>query len=114
MAESACAACHAKGACSAADMTEKEITIGHYQGEFQIGQQVQVTGKTSQGFLALFLAYVLPFILVLAVLFISSGLTGSEGLSGLLALAVLIPYFVVMYLFRNRLKRSFGFSIEPL
>lgn len=114
IAESACAACHAKGYCSAADMTEKEIEIDHYEGEFHIGQHVQVTGKTSQGFKALFLAYLLPFLLIMTVLIVSSGLTGNEGLSGLLSLGILIPYYLIVYLFRNRLKRSFDFEIGPL
>jgi sigma-E factor negative regulatory protein RseC len=114
IAESACATCHAKGACSASDMTEKEIEIDHDEGEFQVGQHVVVTGKTSQGFKALFLAYLLPFILVMAVLIVSSNFTGNEGLSGLLSLGILIPYYLILYLFRNRLKRSFDFEIEPL
>jgi sigma-E factor negative regulatory protein RseC len=114
IAESACTACHAKGACSASDMTEKEIEIDHYEGEFQIGQHVLVTGKTSQGLKALFLAYLLPFILVMAVLIVSSGLTGNEGLSGLLSLGILVPYYLILYVFRNRLKRSFDFEIGPL
>jgi len=114
IAESACAACHAKGACSAADMTEKEIEISRCDGEFQIGQQVLVTGKTSQGYKALFFAYFLPFMLVMAVLIISTNLTASEGLSGLLSLGILIPYYLILYVFRNRLKRSFDFTIGPL
>ncbi len=114
IAESACAACHAKGACSASDMTEKEIEIDHYKGEFQIGQHVLVTGKTSQGFKALFLAYLLPFILVMMVLIITTNLSVNEGLSGLLSVGILIPYYLILYLFRNRLKQSFDFEIGPI
>ena len=114
IAESACAACHAIGACSVSDMTEKEIEIDHDQGEFQIGQQVWVTGKSSQGFKALFLAYLLPFILVMAVLIISTKLSVNEGLGGLLSLGILIPYYLILYLFRNRLKHSFDFEIGPI
>ncbi len=114
IAESACAACHAKGACSVSDMTEKEIEIERDKGEFHIGQQVLITGKTSQGFKALFLAYLLPFILVMTVLIVSTKLFISEGLSGLLSLSILIPYYLILYLFRNRLKQSFDFEIGPI
>lgn len=114
VAESACAACHAKGFCSVADMTEKEIEIEHNSGNFQIGQHVLISGKSSQGFKAVFIGYLLPFILVMVVLIISTNLTGNEGLSGLLSIGILIPYYLTVYVFRNSLKRSFDFQIEPL
>ena len=112
--ESACASCHAKGACTAADVKDKEIEISHYEGEFHEGQQVLVVGKTSQGFRALFYGYLLPFLLLLAILIISTNITSNEGLSGLLSLGVLVPYYLVLYLFRNKLKKTFGFEIKPL
>ena len=114
IAESACAACHAKGACSAADMAEKEIEIEHDGRSFQVGQHVLITGKSSQGFKALFIAYLLPFLLIMTMLVISTNLTENEGLSGLLSIGILVPYYLMVYLFRNRLKRGFNFQIEPL
>lgn len=111
---SACASCHAKGACTAADMKDKEIEIEHVDGEFRVGQQVRIIGKASQGFKALFFGYLLPFILLTATLIISLHFTQNEGLSGLLALGILIPYYFALYLFRNKLKRSFEFKIKPL
>lgn len=112
--ESACASCHAKGTCTAADMKDKEIEIAHFSGDFHAGQYVQVIGKTSQGFKALFYGYLLPFVLLMTVLIVASAVTGHEGLSGLLALSALLPYYLVLYLFRNKLKRSFEFEIKPL
>ncbi|MCW0482098.1 SoxR reducing system RseC family protein [Gaoshiqia sediminis] len=112
--ESACASCHAKGACTAADMKDKDIEIEHFTGDFRLGQQVRVIGKTSQGFKALFYGYVLPFLLLMATLIISLQITQNEGLSGLFALGILVPYYFVLYLFRNKLKRSFEFEIKPL
>jgi len=112
--ESACASCHAKGVCMAADIKDKEIEIDHYEGEFHIGQHVNVIGKSSQGFRALFYGYLLPFLLVMAVLIIATAFSLNEGLGGLLSLAILIPYYLLLYLFRNRMRRSFDFEIKPL
>ncbi len=109
---SACSSCHAKGACLASDMKEKEIEIVHFSGEYRVGQQVNIAGSTSQGYKAAFYGYVFPFVLVLATLLISVSLTKSEGFAGLLSLAILIPYYAVLYFFRNKLKNSFEFEIS--
>lgn len=112
--ESACASCHVKGACSVADMEDKEIEINHFEGVFSVGQQVEVIGKTSQGFKALFYGYVLPFILIMIVLITLTSLQFSEGLSGLISLSVLVPYYLVLYLTRNKIRKSFEFEIKPI
>ncbi|WP_299578110.1 SoxR reducing system RseC family protein [uncultured Sunxiuqinia sp.] len=112
--ESACSACHAKGMCSAADMKEKEIEINHFSGEFHVGQTVEVVGKTSQGFKALFYGYLLPFLLIMIVLITLTSLQFSEGISGLLSLSILIPYYLILYFTRNRIRKSFEFEIKPL
>lgn len=111
---SACSACHAKGACLASDMKEKEIEIYNFSGDYHPGQHVNIVGRTSQGFKAAFYGYVLPFILVFTTLILSISLTNSEGIAGLLSLAILIPYYAALYFFRNRIKRSFEFEIAAI
>ncbi len=114
MNESACASCHAKGVCTVADMKDKEIEIHYFEGDFQLGQHVNIVGKTSQGFKALLYGYLLPFILLMIVLIASLTVTGNEGLSGLLALGITIPYYFIIYLFRDKLKRNFEFQIKAV
>jgi sigma-E factor negative regulatory protein RseC len=75
---------------------------------------VEVVGKTSQGFKALFYGYVFPFMLIMAILIILTSLQFSEGLSGLISLSVLVPYYFVLYLTRNKIRKSFEFEIKPL
>ncbi len=112
--ESACSSCHAKGVCSAADMQDKEVDIRNFSGDFRVGQSVQVIGKTSQGFKALFYGYVLPFLLIMLVLITLTSLQFSEGISGLISLSILIPYYLILYLTRNKIRKSFEFEIKPL
>ncbi|MFV0378832.1 MAG: SoxR reducing system RseC family protein [Mangrovibacterium sp.] len=112
--ESACASCHAQGACTASDMKDKEVEITRFGGDYKVGQAVTIVGKTSQGFKALFLGYLLPFFLILSTLIISSSLQVSETKGGLLSLAILVPYYGILYALRNRIKKSFEFEIKPL
>ena len=112
--ESACSSCHAKGACSVADMKDKEIEINHFSGAFQVGQSVEIVGKTAQGFKALFYGYVFPFILIMIVLISLTSLQINEGLSGIISLSILIPYYFILFLTRNKIRKSFEFEIKPL
>ena len=110
---SACSACHANGACNMAEMQEKEVDIHHFRGEFHAGQLVNIVGKAKQGYKAAFYGYLLPFILVFVTLIIAGIFIKSEGVTGILSLAILIPYYIGLYFFRNKLKNSFEFEIYP-
>ena len=111
---SACSSCHANGACLASDLKEKEIEISHFSGDYHPGQMVNVVGSVSQGYRAAFYGYLLPFAVVFLTLILGFSLTKSEGFAGLLALAVLGPYYTILYFFKNKMKRSFNFEISPI
>ena len=110
---SACSACHAKTACGASNSKEKIIDI-YTKEKFEEGQRVMVYGTHSQGFKATWIAYVLPVILIVSVLTIIYLLTGNEGLAGIMSLVALIPYFVIIKMINERLKKTFSFKIETL
>jgi sigma-E factor negative regulatory protein RseC len=55
---------------------------------------------------------VLPFILVLVTLIITVSAFENELIGGLLALAILIPYYIAIYFFRHLLKKVFTFEVE--
>ncbi len=112
MNQSACSACHAKGACTISDVQEKEIDIIPNGKNYSPGEEITVLLKEAQGFKALFYGYVLPFLLVLFTLVIASSVTGKEGFSGLLSLGILIPYYITLYFFRDNLKKVFKFEVE--
>ncbi|HOI88187.1 MAG TPA: SoxR reducing system RseC family protein [Lentimicrobium sp.] len=111
LAESACSACHAKGACTASDTSEKLIEVNPADaGEVKPGQVVTVNMAASAGNRALFFGYILPFIAVFLTLLIFSTLT-SEAVAGALSLAILIPYYLILFLLRKRMASRFRFSI---
>jgi sigma-E factor negative regulatory protein RseC len=112
LAMSACSSCHAKSMCSIAEVEEKIVEVKKVAGrEFEQGQEVTVAMQRSLGGKAVFLGYLLPFLLLIGVLILVLSLTGNEGVAGLSAIAVLIPYYFALYLLRDRLKRTFSFRI---
>lgn len=110
---SACAACHAKSACTMSDQAEKLLTIPRPEGqELHLFQKVNVVMSVGQGNRAAVLAYLVPIVLLLAVLFVCLGLGLGEGLSALISIVALIPYYLILYLRRDRLKKRFEYIIE--
>ena len=79
---------------------------------YQVGDKVNVVMQKSLGTRAVMLGYFVPFLLVLFTLIISLNLMENQGLSGLLALGILIPYYLVLYMNKDRLKKAFIFSIQ--
>jgi len=110
--QSACSSCHAQGACTVADFQDKEIEIYHFTKKYTPGQEVTILFRESQGFTALLFGYILPFILVLLTLIIAVSVSKNELIGGLLALAILIPYYITLYFFRHLLKKVFKFELE--
>ncbi len=110
--ESACASCHAKGSCTAADLQDKLIDVYQSINDISQGQKVVLLGKKSLAPKALLLAYVYPVLLILTTLITVFYLSNKELLAAVLSLAVLIPYFTVIYFLKDRLKRTFSFTIK--
>ena len=112
---SACAACSAKGHCSSADSKDKIIDIiDTAASSYRVGEKVMVLGETSMGMMAVVLAFIIPFILLIFSLFLFMALMENELYSALLSLAILIPYYFILWLNKTRLKQKFSFTIKPI
>ncbi len=109
---SACSSCHTKGACSVADVDNKVIDVVNPGGDFKKGQMVKVVFQKSLGPLALFLGYLFPFIFMMIVLVASMSMTNDEVMSGIAALLAVVVYYLVLTLFRKKLKATFTFRIQ--
>ena len=113
LAQSACAACHAKSACGMGEQAEKMLTVPRPKGrDFALNQRVNIKMAIGQGNKAAVLAYLIPIVLLLAVLFVSVGLGLNEGLSALISIVALIPYYIILYLKRDKLKKQFEYTLE--
>lgn len=109
---SACSACHAKGLCGVSGSTVKKIQVPFDFGQWSVGQDVDVFLKKTMGYKAVWIAYVAPLGLLLAVLLglMSAGM--SELLSGLAAIAAVALYYFVIWLLRSRLRNEYTFYIR--
>ncbi len=111
---SACASCLAKGACNLAEVEEKEVEVNNFGADYEVGEQVKVFFGESLGFKAIFLGYILPFLIVLISLVVFNQLNVSEIQSGIYSLGTLIPYYFTLYLLRKKHKKLFTFFIEKI
>ena len=113
LSRSACASCNIKGACNMSEMQEKIITIPAPKDKnLSIGQEVKISMGLGQANRAVIFAYVIPLIILVSMIFILSTLKIEEGLNALISIGTLIPYYLILFLFRNRLKRKFEYEIH--
>ena len=109
----ACAGCHVKSACNMANSNDKIIEI--YATEKVVsGQKVMIIGSQTQGYQAVLLAYVVPVVIIITILAVTVSITGKEGIAGILSILFLIPYFLFLRTFNDKLKKTFSFKIEPI
>ena len=109
---SACSGCQASRICRAAESKEKLVEVEMSGAEnLRVGQEVTVVAGERMGITAVLLAFGLPLLLLLLALITAMGLTGSEKLAAIASIGVLVPYYIVLFLCRGRIKKDFGFRI---
>ena len=110
---SACSACSAKGLCNASESKEKHIDVYEVNPSYQIGEEVMVCGTTSMGMRAVLLAFGVPLIILVLALGVSMKLTSEDALlSSGIALVSVVPYYIAIYFCKDKLNRTFSFTIE--
>ena len=110
---SACAECHAKGVCGMSESKMKEISVPtDPYSDRKVGDEVDVVLKKSMGLKAVWISYVIPlFILMILILSLSS-VTVHEVYAGLGAIGGVALYYLLIYIFRDRLAKDFVFYIK--
>ena len=110
----ACAACKVAGYCNAAESKEKIVDVfcDVAAKRLTVGQPVVVSTSGSVAARALLWGFGLPFVVLVAVLVVVLLLTGNEALAALSGLAALVPYYLVLWLLRNRMREQLSFAIE--
>lgn len=110
--ETACAACAAAQLCHSSEKKEKLVEIPcDAPNRYSVGQDVTIVGEIGLGLRATLWAYVIPLVLLMVVLMVSASFLNA-GIAALLALASLIPYYIILYAFRNKMQRRFSFRIK--
>ena len=108
---SACSSCSARQLCRSSESKEKLVEVrGHYP-TLHVGDRVMLVGSVRQGLRASVLAYVVPLIIMLIVLFLVTHHYG-EKLGALAALLALALYYGMLFLLKDKLAGQFSFRIE--
>ena len=110
---SACHGCKVAAHCNAAETKEKLVEVSDTRANlYTKGDSVTVVADASVGFRASFYGYLLPLVLMVASLVVVMKVTESEGAAALSAVGILIPYYIGLYLFRDKLRNRLNFAIE--
>lgn len=111
--ESACGACHAKGLCSLGDSKVKMVEVPTSGwSDIRPGDEVEVVLKASMGHKAVLLAYMIPLVLLVAVLLVAVSAGVGELYAGLAAIVAVAVYYFGLWLMRGRLRNEYIFNIK--
>ena len=111
--KSGCSSCDIKTSCSVSEAEEKIIDVDLMEDQsFKTGDQVQVEMKQSQGTWAVLLGYVFPFAVVLISLITLTSFGVEQGISGIISILLLVPYYLVVYYSKDILKKNFSYKIS--
>ncbi len=95
-----------------ADVSDKVVEIGNQGIQVSRGDQVVVALQKSLGLRALALGYGVPLLLLIASLFLFSGIFKSEVLGGLFAIGLVGLYYLALYFLRNKIDKQFIFTLK--
>lgn len=114
MQTSACSGCKISAHCSASDTKEKLVEIYDKVSIAQhvAGDSVVVVASYQTALQAVLVGFVYPFIVLVATLVIILQVSGDEVLAALSSLGILIPYYFIVFLMREKLRQKFTFTLE--
>lgn len=111
--QSACSACHAKGACMAADSKEKVVDVVDFSGRYRINDLVTIEGKESMGYKAILWAFVIPVLIVMLMLIVATSVWNfGEMKAAITSIIALVPYYALLYVLRDKMANTFKFTIK--
>jgi positive regulator of sigma E activity len=109
---SACASCRIKGICAAGDTSAKTVNVPN-DGTLLPGMSVRLDMRERYGWIGVLFAFVFPLTIVVSTLFGFRSLFGSEEIAALAGIALLAPYYGLLYLTRNYFIKTIRFEAHP-
>ncbi len=113
LSKSACGSCAARTACGLAEATDKLIDVVTPEaGRYAVGDAVTVGVRRNLGLRAVALGYVGALAVLLAALVVTVGVLGwSEGAGAAATFGAVALYYVILWLFRERIAHTIQFTI---
>ena len=113
MVSSACSECHAKGLCGMSEEEQKVVMVPtDPYVKHEVGEEVQVCTKMSMGLKAVWISYVIPLAVLMILILTLSAVIDNEAVTGLVSIAGVAIYYLVIWLLRDRLRSEFVFYIK--
>lgn len=110
--QSACAGCHAKGACGMADVKQKVIMAERPPFPVTPGDSVTVYASLNNAVYSVVLAYVIPVLIIVAFICLLLHFGAGETAAAAGALGGMAVYFILLYLNRRRISGKIRFTVE--
>lgn len=110
--QSACAACHSKGACGLSEVMQKNITAEKPNTNVKVGDKVIVSASTGNAMLSVLLAYIIPSALIIVILTLLVLAGFSEVMAATLSLLTIAIYFITLYLLRDKFAQKIKFKVK--
>ncbi len=112
---SACSSCKIASACSSAESKEKIIDVECINTDvFSIGQEVEVIAAAGVGFKAVLVAFIIPAIIIFAMVAWMINIGYSETMAALAGIGVVAIYYIGVHLLDKRLSKELTFTVKPL
>lgn len=109
----ACNTCEAQNKCGFAETKNKTVIVKSREWDsYHTGEPIMLHINKSLGLLSVLIAYVLPAVVLIAAVVISSTLGVDEGLSAIIGLISTAAYFMILYTQRNKLEKKFTFTLS--
>ncbi len=112
--KSACGGCSARAKCGMSEASRREVEISRAGNEeLKVGDNVTISISTEMGIMSVVIAYIIPLIILIAILAITlEGFAMAEWQGALCSLASVAIYFIGIYIFRDKLDNKITFTIN--
>lgn len=112
---SACAACKVAGHCNASEAKVKLVDVDCPDSAiFRTGEEVVVSASREVANRALLLGFGLPFLILVGTIVTATWLSYDEGTAAIASIALLAPYYLLLWALREKIGRSVKFEIERM
>lgn len=111
----ACASCHAAGLCGMTDRAEKSIQLPtDPYAAYAPGDEVQIVFRATMGLKAVWLAYMVPLLILMALVLLLSQLGVRDWAAGLGGIGGVGLYYLILWCLRGRLRKEYVFEIRKI
>ena len=111
---SACSACKARSMCMSSESQQKQMDVVMLE-PLQAGDRVEVEVRERLAWRAVLLAYILPFVVMMAVIAVLDFATDwSEAIVGTLSLCAIALYYLILSAFKHKLQKQFSFTARKI